>query len=75
MSSCPFSSPEQHAVQELTKAAVSGVSIDGEVLSYLELAQVCNSFLFTSEVCSTSSFNADKTFHYCICLNKDATTE
>ncbi|XP_074088424.1 rho-related BTB domain-containing protein 1 isoform X2 [Macrotis lagotis] len=30
---------EQHAVQELTKAAVSGIAIDGEVLSYLELAQ------------------------------------
>lgn len=40
-------SPEQHAVQELTKAAVSGIGIDGEVLSYLELAQVCNSLLFT----------------------------
>lgn len=33
---------EQHAVQELTKAAMSGVSIDGEVLSYLELAQFHN---------------------------------
>nr|XP_034380026.1 rho-related BTB domain-containing protein 1 isoform X2 [Arvicanthis niloticus]XP_034380027.1 rho-related BTB domain-containing protein 1 isoform X2 [Arvicanthis niloticus] len=33
---------EQHAVQELTKAAVSGVAIDGEVLSYLELAQFHN---------------------------------
>ncbi|XP_006889093.1 PREDICTED: rho-related BTB domain-containing protein 1 [Elephantulus edwardii] len=33
---------EQHAVQELTKAAVSGMSIDGEVLSYLELAQFHN---------------------------------
>ncbi|XP_051042826.1 rho-related BTB domain-containing protein 1 isoform X2 [Phodopus roborovskii] len=33
---------EQHAVQELTKAAVSGASIDGEVLSYLELAQFHN---------------------------------
>ncbi|XP_028733065.1 rho-related BTB domain-containing protein 1 isoform X1 [Peromyscus leucopus] len=33
---------EQHAVQELTKAAVSGVGIDGEVLSYLELAQFHN---------------------------------
>lgn len=43
----PFSSPEQHAVQELTKAAMSGVGIDGEVLSYLELAQVCISLLFT----------------------------
>lgn len=31
---------EQHAVQELTKASMSGVAIDGEVLSYLELAQV-----------------------------------
>lgn len=35
-----LSFPEQHAVQELTKAAMSGVGIDGEVLSYLELAQV-----------------------------------
>ncbi|XP_027318755.1 rho-related BTB domain-containing protein 1 isoform X2 [Anas acuta] len=33
---------EQHAVQELTKASVSGVAIDGEVLSYLELAQFHN---------------------------------
>ncbi|XP_063526015.1 rho-related BTB domain-containing protein 1 isoform X2 [Pongo pygmaeus] len=33
---------EQHAVQELTKAATSGVGIDGEVLSYLELAQFHN---------------------------------
>jgi len=31
---------EQHAVQELTKASMSGIAIDGEVLSYLELAQV-----------------------------------
>ncbi|XP_068957945.1 rho-related BTB domain-containing protein 1 isoform X1 [Petaurus breviceps papuanus] len=33
---------EQHAVQELTKAAMSGIGIDGEVLSYLELAQFHN---------------------------------
>ncbi|XP_040831752.1 rho-related BTB domain-containing protein 1 isoform X2 [Ochotona curzoniae] len=33
---------EQHAVQELTKAAMSGVGIDGEVLAYLELAQFHN---------------------------------
>ncbi|KAL0617758.1 Rho-related BTB domain-containing protein 1 [Plecturocebus cupreus] len=33
---------EQHAVQELTKAAMNGVGIDGEVLSYLELAQFHN---------------------------------
>uniref|UniRef100_A0A803W0S6 Rho-related BTB domain-containing protein 1 n=1 Tax=Ficedula albicollis TaxID=59894 RepID=A0A803W0S6_FICAL len=33
---------EQHAVQELTKASMSGVAIDGEVLSYLELAQFHN---------------------------------
>ena len=45
--SCCLSPPEQHAVQELTKAAMSGVGIDGEVLSYLELAQVCNNLLFT----------------------------
>lgn len=31
---------EQHAVQELTKASMSGVAIDGDVLSCLELAQV-----------------------------------
>ncbi|XP_046509062.1 rho-related BTB domain-containing protein 1 isoform X3 [Equus quagga] len=34
--------PEQHAVQELTKSAMNGVGIDGEVLSYLELAQFHN---------------------------------
>nr|XP_009933383.1 PREDICTED: rho-related BTB domain-containing protein 1 isoform X2 [Opisthocomus hoazin] len=33
---------EQHAVQELTKASMSGIAIDGEVLSYLELAQFHN---------------------------------
>lgn len=33
---------EQHAVQELTKTAMSGVSIDGEVLYYLEIAQFHN---------------------------------
>ncbi|XP_067321756.1 rho-related BTB domain-containing protein 1 isoform X1 [Anolis sagrei] len=33
---------EQHAVQELTKTAMSGVSIDGEVLCYLEIAQFHN---------------------------------
>lgn len=33
---------EQHAVQELTKASMSGIAIDGEVLSYLELAQYHN---------------------------------
>ncbi|XP_030309232.1 rho-related BTB domain-containing protein 1 isoform X4 [Calypte anna] len=33
---------EQHGVQELTKASMSGVVIDGEVLSYLELAQFHN---------------------------------
>lgn len=71
----PLSSPEQHAVQELTRAAMSGVGIDGEVLSYLELAQVCSSLPFTFSVCSTSSFNADATFRCCICLNKDVTTE
>ncbi|KAB0397964.1 hypothetical protein E2I00_014678, partial [Balaenoptera physalus] len=66
---------EQHAVQELTKAATSGVGIDAEVLSYLELAQVCSNLPFTFSVCSTSSCNADETFHRCICLNKDVTTE
>ncbi|XP_060097077.1 rho-related BTB domain-containing protein 1 [Heteronotia binoei] len=33
---------EQHAVQELTKTSVSGVSIDGDVLYYLEIAQFHN---------------------------------
>ncbi|XP_050754796.1 rho-related BTB domain-containing protein 1 isoform X2 [Gymnogyps californianus] len=33
---------EHHAVQELTKASMSGIAIDGEVLSYLELAQFHN---------------------------------
>ncbi|NXS92663.1 RHBT1 protein, partial [Jacana jacana] len=33
---------EQHAVQELTKASMSGIAIDGDVLSYLELAQFHN---------------------------------
>ncbi|NWI99144.1 RHBT1 protein, partial [Crypturellus undulatus] len=33
---------EQHAVQELTKASMSGAAIDGEVLSYLEVAQFHN---------------------------------
>ncbi|KAM9134605.1 rho-related BTB domain-containing protein 1 isoform 2-T2 [Pangshura tecta] len=33
---------EQHAVQELTKASGNGIGIDGEVLSYLELAQFHN---------------------------------
>ncbi|XP_067408658.1 rho-related BTB domain-containing protein 1 isoform X1 [Emydura macquarii macquarii] len=33
---------EQHAVQELTKASGNGAGIDGEVLSYLELAQFHN---------------------------------
>lgn len=31
---------EQHAVQELTKASMSSIAIDGDVLSCLELAQV-----------------------------------
>ncbi|KAM7170522.1 rho-related BTB domain-containing protein 1 isoform 1-T3 [Macrochelys suwanniensis] len=33
---------EQDAVQELTKASGNGIGIDGEVLSYLELAQFHN---------------------------------
>ena len=73
--SCSLFSPEQHAVQELTKAAMSGVGIDGEVLSYLELAQVCSNLPFTFSVYSTSSFNADKTFHCCIWTNKDVTNQ
>lgn len=32
---------EQHAVDELLQLAVKGVDIDGQVLAYLELAQVC----------------------------------
>lgn len=34
-------SSEQHAVDELLQLAVKGVDIDGQVLAYLELAQVC----------------------------------
>ncbi|XP_062989161.1 rho-related BTB domain-containing protein 1 isoform X2 [Elgaria multicarinata webbii] len=33
---------EQHTVQELTKTAVNGISIDGDVLCYLEIAQFHN---------------------------------
>ncbi|XP_078498810.1 rho-related BTB domain-containing protein 1 [Lissotriton helveticus] len=33
---------EQHAVQELTKASMNAVDVDGEVLMYLELAQFHN---------------------------------
>nr|XP_042703210.1 rho-related BTB domain-containing protein 1 isoform X3 [Chrysemys picta bellii] len=36
---------EQHAVQELTKASGNGIGIDGEVLSYLELAQIIKNIL------------------------------
>lgn len=36
---CPSS--EQHAVDELLQLAVKGFDIDGQVLAYLELAQVC----------------------------------
>lgn len=32
---------EQHAVDELLQLAVKGGDIDGQVLAYLELAQVC----------------------------------
>lgn len=34
-------SSEQHAVDELLQSAVKGGDIDGQVLAYLELAQVC----------------------------------
>lgn len=34
-------SSERHAVDELLQLAVKGVDIDGQVLAYLELAQVC----------------------------------
>lgn len=34
-------SAEQHAVDELLQLAVKGGDIDGQVLAYLELAQVC----------------------------------
>jgi hypothetical protein len=36
----PYSA-EQHAVDELLQLAVKGTDIDGQVLAYLELAQVC----------------------------------
>lgn len=39
---CTFcASSEQHAVDELLQLAVKGGDIDGQVLAYLELAQVC----------------------------------
>uniref|UniRef100_A0A7M4ESS4 Rho-related BTB domain-containing protein 1 n=1 Tax=Crocodylus porosus TaxID=8502 RepID=A0A7M4ESS4_CROPO len=38
---------EQHAVQELTKASMSGIAIDGDVLSYLEFAQVSKDCITT----------------------------
>lgn len=37
----PCDSLEQHAVDELLQLAVKGGDIDGQVLAYLELAQVC----------------------------------
>jgi len=38
---CSFcASAEQHAVDELLKLTVKGVDVDGQVLAYLELAQV-----------------------------------
>ncbi|XP_019363451.1 PREDICTED: rho-related BTB domain-containing protein 1 isoform X3 [Gavialis gangeticus] len=36
---------EQHAVQELTEASMSGIAIDGDVLSYLEFAQIIRNIL------------------------------
>lgn len=33
-------STEQHAVEELLQWAVKGADIDGQVLAYLEMAQV-----------------------------------
>lgn len=36
----PLVFPEQHAVDELLHLAVKGVDMDGQVLAYLELAQV-----------------------------------
>lgn len=47
---------EQHAVQELTKASVSGVAIDGEVLSYLELAQVSVRCFFKDTLVNCSTY-------------------
>lgn len=34
-------SSEQHAADELLQLAVKGGDIDGQVLAYLEVAQVC----------------------------------
>ncbi|XP_019352242.1 rho-related BTB domain-containing protein 1 isoform X3 [Alligator mississippiensis] len=36
---------EQHAVQELTKASMNDIAIDGDVLSYLEFAQIIRNIL------------------------------
>lgn len=41
-------STEQHAVDDLLQLAVKGVDIDGQVLAYLELAQVCSSGMILS---------------------------
>lgn len=40
-----FLSSEQYAVSELLKASKDGLDIDGEILTYLELAQVNLSFV------------------------------
>lgn len=40
-----FLSSEQYAVSELLKASKDGLDIDGEILTYLELAQVNLSFI------------------------------
>lgn len=39
--SAPCDPLEQHAVDELLQLAVKGGDIDGQVLAYLELSQVC----------------------------------
>ncbi|XP_055445908.1 rho-related BTB domain-containing protein 1 isoform X3 [Bubalus kerabau] len=63
---------EQHAVQELTKAAMSGVGIDGEVLSYLELAQGEIYYQEKLEALSKIFHNAHQLAAWClhhICTN------
>lgn len=55
---CIFcASSEQHAVDELLQLAVKGVDIDGQVLAYLELAQVC-SWQFVIQNDSVLFFNS-----------------
>lgn len=48
-----FVSSEQYAVCDFIKASKEGQDIDGEVLNYLELAQVCSTFCIKTSQCKT----------------------